>query len=66
MSNLSKLKRDLFFKSKEQKNAAWVAKNYDEQKRIREEEQKVYEKWQLLDGIMRANEKGKKENGNKR
>lgn len=64
MNNMKDLRRQLLFKTKEQRNKAWVAKNYEKSEELRKEEEKNYDKWKLLDGIIKASEKGKK-NDNK-
>lgn len=56
------LRRQLLFKTKEQRNKAWVAKNYEKSIELRNKEKESYDKWKLLDGIIKASEKGNKNN----
>lgn len=59
MSNLEKL-RDAYYKvPKTQKEGAWKEKDFKKATKIREKEKINYEKWKLLDGIIKANQKNK-------
>lgn len=60
MSNLSKMKKDLLFEMKSQRQGAWGIKDFEKAQKIRKKEQKNYEKLQLLEGIIKASEKGNK------
>lgn len=51
------LRFQLLMKTKENKEHAWLVGSYDESLKIREREKKDYEKWKLLDGIIKAKEK---------
>ena len=62
MNDMKDLRRQLLFKAKEQRNKAWVAKNYEKSEELRKEEEKNYDKWKLLNGIIKAIEKGNKNN----
>lgn len=62
MNNLNKMRRELYIKTMKQKSVAWDAKTYDNITKIRKDEQKNYEKWKLLDGIIKAKQK-EKQNG---
>lgn len=59
MGNLEKL-RDAYYKeSKTQKEGAWKEKDFKKAYKIRQKEKINYEKWKLLDGIIKANQKNK-------
>lgn len=60
MSDLNKMRKELILETKLQRKAAWKEKDYYKSIKIREEEQKNYEKLQLLDGIIKAKQKGNK------
>ena len=57
-----KLRDDLYKHSKMQKEGAWKEKNFKKAIKIRKEEKVNYEKWRLLNGIIKEMEK---ENENK-
>lgn len=57
MNSLSKMKRELLKETQRQKVNAWGL-DYEKSKKLRAEEQKNYEKYLLLDGLIKANEKG--------
>lgn len=59
MNDLEKL-RDRYYKvSKMQKQGAWKEKDNVKAYKIRQKEKINYEKWKLLDGIIKANQKNK-------
>lgn len=60
--DLSKLKDDLYQQTKIQRKRAWGEKDYKKCIKLREKEKETYEKWRLLNGIIKANEKEGKEN----
>ena len=62
MNDMKDLRRELLFKTKEQRNKAWIAKNYEKSEELRKEEEKNYDKWKLLNGIIKAIEKGNENN----
>ena len=59
MSDKEKLRQNYYKMSKEQKEDAWKAENYDKANKIRQEQKTNYEKWKLLDGIIKAERKMK-------
>lgn len=59
MSNLKKLKKEIYKLTLEQKETAWNLK-YDDSCKLRKEEKKNYEKYKLLEGIIKAREKEEK------
>lgn len=60
MNELKKLKDNLYKETVYQKKKAWNTKSCEEAFKIREEEKINYEKYKLLDGIIKAKEKGEK------
>ena len=62
---LNKLKDDLYQQTKIQRKRAWGEKDYKKCTELRKKEQESYEKWRLLSGIIKANEKEGKENEDK-
>lgn len=60
MDDLKKLKDKYYKISKEQKENAWYIKDDKRKYNLRLKEKENYEKWKLLDGIIRAKEKGEK------
>lgn len=62
IKELNKLKDDLYVVSATQKKQAWYQKDYETSMKIRQKEKENYEKWRLIKGIIKANEKEKKEN----
>lgn len=61
MSNLSKMRKELYFEVVSQREKAWHEKDFNKSMEIRKEQQKNFDKLQLLNGIIKANEKGKKD-----
>lgn len=59
MKEIKELKNDLFLKTMEDKKKAWSINDFDKAIEIRKREQTDFEKWKLLSGIIKANEKGK-------
>lgn len=64
MSNLNKMRRELFLLTIEQREVAWNTKDYEKSMKIREKEKINYEKWKLVDGIIKQNEKERKNEKN--
>ena len=64
MNNLSKIRKELFLLTIEQREIAWNTKNYEKSIKIREKEKINYEKWKLVDGIIKQNEKERKNDKN--
>ena len=64
MNNLSKIKKELFLLTIEQREIAWNTKDYEKSIKIREKEKINYEKWKLIDGIIKQNEKERKNGKN--
>lgn len=62
MNNLNKIRKELLLLTMEQREIAWNTKDYEKSIKIREKEKINYEKWKLVDGIIKQNEKEKKEN----
>ena len=63
MNDLKKLRERYYKETKMQKQGAWKEKDNVKAFRIREKEKINYEKWKLLDGIIKAKEKGEKNEG---
>ena len=59
---LKKLKNDLYRQSVLQKQGAWKEKNFKKAFKIRQQEKINYEKWRLLNGIIKEMEKEENEN----
>ena len=57
MSDKEKLRKDYYKMSKEQREDAWKIDNYEKAYKVRQEQKKNYEKWKLLDGIIKAERK---------
>lgn len=57
MSNLNKMRRELFEITRAQRENAWNEKNFKKSMKLREKEQENYEKLKLLNGIIKAKEK---------
>lgn len=57
MNNLNKIRKELFLLTMEQREIAWNTKDYKKSTKIREKEKINYEKWKLVDGIIKQNEK---------
>lgn len=57
MNNLSKIRKELFLLTMEQREIAWNIKDYEKSIKIRKKEKTNYEKWKLVSGIIKANEK---------
>ena len=64
MSNLNKIRRELFKITKAQRKNAWIEKDFKKSMELREKEQENYEKLKLLNGIIKANEKERKNGKN--
>ena len=62
MKNLNKMKNDLYIITRFQKEKAWKEKDFDKSQEIRKEEKENYEKYKLIEGLIKANEKGNKSN----
>lgn len=60
MNNLWKIKNELFLTTKAQKKSAWVTSSYEKAQKIREKERENYEKYKLLEGLIKATKKGNK------
>lgn len=60
MSNLNKMRRELFKITKAQRENAWIEKDFKKSMELREKEQENYEKLKLLNGIIKAKEKERK------
>lgn len=60
MRNLNKLKRELFFKARTQRENAWNEKDFKKAMEIREKEQEDYEKYMFLQKLIGADEKERK------
>ena len=57
-----KLKDELYRHSKLQKEGAWKEKDFKKAHKIRQDEKINYEKWRLLNGIIKEMEKEENEN----
>lgn len=57
-----KLRNDLYEYSKLQRLGAWEEKDFKRAVKIREKEKINYEKWRLLNGIIKEMEKEENEN----
>ena len=66
MNNLIKIRKELFLLTIEQREIAWNTKNYEKSIKIREKEKINYEKWKLVDGIIKQNEKERKNDKNRK
>ena len=64
MSNLNKMRRELFEITRTQRENAWNEKDFKKSMSLREKEQENYEKLKLLNGIIKANEKERKNGKN--
>lgn len=62
MSDLKKLRDRYYKETKIQKQGAWKEKDNVKVYKIRQKEKINYEKWKLLDGIIKASEKEEKKN----
>ena len=62
MNNL-RLLRDKYYKeTRFQMDGAWKEKNYERACEIRKKEKTNYEKWKLIDGIIKAQERERLKN----
>ena len=59
MSDKEKLRKDYYKISKEQREDAWKIDNYEKAYKVRQEQKKNFEKWKLLDGLIKAERKMK-------
>lgn len=59
--SLSQLQYELYKQSQAQRNQAWYEKDFYKSMKLREEEQKTFQKTKLVQGLIRANEKQKRE-----
>ena len=59
------MRNDLFFEAKRQRETAWGEKDFDKSQKLRAKEQENYEKYMLVNGLMKAIEKGKKKDDKK-
>ena len=57
MNKMNELRKELYLKSEEQQRHAWNIKNYDKSMDLRKKQKENFEKWRLLDGIIKQNEK---------
>lgn len=57
-----KLRDDLYKFTKMQKEGAWKEKDFKKAHKIRQKEKINYEKWKLLNGIIKEMEKEENEN----
>ena len=64
MKNLFKIKTDLYLETLKQKKGAWLIKDFDKSNELRKKEIINYEKYKLIAGIIKANERGKKNGKN--
>lgn len=63
MNNLSLLRDKYYKETKIQRQGAWNEKNFKRACEIRKKEKINYEKWKLLDGIIKAQERERLKNG---
>lgn len=56
-----KLRDDLYRHSKLQREGAWKEKNFKKASKIRKKEKVNYEKWKLINGIIKEMEKEENE-----
>ena len=63
MNSLSLLRNKYYEETKLQRQGAWGEKNFQRACEIRRKEKMNYEKWKLLDGIIRAQERERLKNG---
>lgn len=54
---LRKLKNDLYRETQIQKEQAWYVKDFRKSYNQRQKEQRNFEKWKLLDGLLKEMEK---------
>lgn len=59
MKKEKELRNKLYEETLLQKRSAWNEKDYKKSFKIRQKEKINYEKWKLLDGIIKAKEKDK-------
>ena len=64
MNKMNELRKELYLKSEEQQRHAWYIKNYDKSMDLRKKQNENFEKWRLLDGIIKQNEKERKNGKN--
>lgn len=57
MNETKKLRDKLYKETKIQREGAWKEKDFKKALKLREKEKVNYEKWKLLDGIIKAQEK---------
>ena len=54
------MQRELYKLTKSQRQNAWGIKDFDKSMKLRQQEQENFEKLQLLNGLIKAKEKGRK------
>ena len=60
MKDLKKIKDNLYKETKIQRKNAWKEKDFKKAQAIRKKEQETYDKWKFVAGLLKANEKEKK------
>lgn len=60
MRELKKLRDKYYWESRLQRSGAWKEKDFKKAIRIREKEKINYEKWKLLDGVIKVYEREEK------
>lgn len=55
--DLKKLKDDLYWETRTQKNNAWGEKDFHKAENIRKKEREYFKKWKFVKGLLKAQEK---------
>lgn len=57
MNEMKELREKYYKISVNKKDSAWKVNNYEQAVKIRKEQKESYEKWKLIKGIIKVNEK---------